>query len=147
MGQLDMVQLYLDSTGNWVYMFDIMDVYTKETIGYHMSLRCRTDESLAALEETLENRNVDNVIVRTDNEVQFRSKSFQNYLNKLEKQNYIKVNHERISVDMPKENAYIESFHGTLKMEEIEHCMTLPQFVRHLVKLYNGLSIKLWTVS
>ena len=124
MWQLDMVQWYLDSTGNWVYMFDIMDVYTREIVGYHMSLRCRTDEALAALEEALENRDVDDVILRTDNGVQFRSRDFQNYLNKLDKEDDIKVNHERITVDTPKENAYIESFHGTLKKEEIYYTPT-----------------------
>lgn len=121
MWQMDLVQWYLDNTGNWVYMFDIMDVYTREIVGYHISLRCRTDEALAALEKALDNQNVDDVILRTDNGVQFRSRNFQSYLKKLEKNENIKVKHERITVDTPKENAYIESFHGTLKKEEIYH--------------------------
>ncbi|GAB6137389.1 hypothetical protein JCM15060_05780 [Halanaerobaculum tunisiense] len=102
-------------------MFDLIDVYTREIIGHKISLRRRTDETLEALKETLEDRDVENVILRTDNSVQFRSKDFQDYLRELKSDEEIEIKHERITIDTPKENAYIESFHGTLKKEDIYH--------------------------
>ncbi len=44
-----MTQWYLDECGQWVYMFDIIDVYTREIVGYSANLRCQTKEALAAL--------------------------------------------------------------------------------------------------
>lgn len=54
MWQLDMTQWYMDYSGQWVYMFGIIDVYTREIVGYHLSLRCRTQEAIKAMEMALE---------------------------------------------------------------------------------------------
>ena len=58
--EMDMVQTYIDNSGQWVYMFDIIDVYTREIVGYHESLRCRTKEALKALKSALKIRNTEN---------------------------------------------------------------------------------------
>ena len=34
--------MYIDNGGHWVYMFDIIDVFTREIVGHHEGLRCRT---------------------------------------------------------------------------------------------------------
>lgn len=111
--EMDMVQMYIDESGQWVYMFDIIDVYTREIVGHHESLRCRTKEALAALEQATDNRNTENLTLRTDNGTQFRSREFQRKINELD------ISHERTTVNTPEENAHIESFHGTLKRSEI----------------------------
>lgn len=111
--EMDMVQMYIDNSGQWVYMFDIIDVYTREIVGHHESLRCRTKEALKALKPALEKRNTENLTLRTDNGVQFRSRQFQRKLKELN------ISHERTMVNTPEENAYIESFHGTLKRAEV----------------------------
>lgn len=111
--EMDMVQMYIDKSGQWVYMFDIIDVYTREIVGHHESLRCRTKEALAALKKAVNTRNTNQLILRTDNGTQFRSRAFQKYLKE------IGIEHERIAVNTPEENSHIESFHGTLKREEI----------------------------
>ncbi|MCK8824327.1 IS3 family transposase [Fuchsiella alkaliacetigena] len=111
--EMDMVQMYLDKSGRWVYMFDIIDVYTREIVGHHVSLRCRTDEALKALKQAVNSRDIDNLVLRTDNGTQFRSKDFQSYISKTN------IEHERIAVNTPEQNSHIESFHGTLKREEV----------------------------
>ena len=111
--EMDMVQTYIDKSGQWVYMFDIIDVYTREIVGHYEGLRCRTKEALNALKQAIENRDTDNLILRTDNGVQFRSRAFQKFLNDKE------IEHERIAVNTPEENSHIESFHGTLKHCEV----------------------------
>jgi len=78
--EMDMVQMYIDNNSQWVYMFDIIDVYTREIVGHHESLRCRTKEALEALESAAAKRNTDNLILRTDNGIQFRSRKFQSEL-------------------------------------------------------------------
>lgn len=34
-------------------MFDIIDVFTREIVGHHEGLRCRTKEALKALDEVV----------------------------------------------------------------------------------------------
>ncbi|WP_282706226.1 IS3 family transposase [Fuchsiella alkaliacetigena] len=111
--EMDMVQMYLDKSGRWVYMFDIIDVYTREIVGHHVGLRCRTDEALKALKKAVNSRDIDNLVLRTDNGTQFRSNDFQNYISETN------IEHERIAVNTPEQNSHIESFHGTLKREEV----------------------------
>lgn len=59
---MDMVQRYLDNTGGWVYMFDIIDIYTREIFGHHISLRCKTDETLQTLKNVLETQDIEEVM-------------------------------------------------------------------------------------
>lgn len=63
--------------------------------------------------ESSKHRNTEQLILRTDNGTQFRSRAFQKYLKE------IGIEHERIAVNTPEENSHIESFHGILKREEI----------------------------
>ena len=111
--EMDMVQMYIDNSGQWVYMFDIIDVFTREIVGHHEGLRCRTKEALKALNEAVETRNTDDLILRTDNGTQFRSREFQTRIRELD------ISHERTMINTPEENAHIESFHGTLKRAEV----------------------------
>jgi putative transposase len=92
---------------------DIIDVFTREIVGHHEGLRCRTKEALKALDEAAKNRNNDDLILRTDNGVQFRSREFQTTIRELN------ISHERTMVNTSEENAHIESFHGTLKRAEV----------------------------
>ncbi len=94
-------------------MFDIIDVYTREIVGHYEGLRCRTKKALKALDEAAENRNTDDLILRTDNGTQFRSREFQTRIRELD------ISHERKMVNTPEENVHIESFHGTLKRAEV----------------------------
>jgi len=55
-------------------MFDIIDVFIREIVGHHEGPRFGTKETLKALEEAAENRNTDDLVLRTDNGVQFRTR-------------------------------------------------------------------------
>ncbi|MGM0501282.1 MAG: transposase [Bacillota bacterium] len=116
--------MYIDESGQWVYMFDIIDVYTREIVGHHESLGCRTKEALAALKQAADNRNTENLTLRTDTGTQFRSRQFQRKLKELD------IPHEITTVNTPEENAHIESFHGTLKRSEIyrKHYSNITRF-------------------
>jgi len=65
-------------------MFDIIDVFTREIVGHHEGLKRLTKEALKALDEAAKNRNTDDLILRTDNGVQFRSREFQTRIRELD---------------------------------------------------------------
>ena len=131
--EMDMVQMYIDNSGQWVYMFDIIDVFTREIVGHHEGLRCRTKEALKALDEAVANRNIDDLVLRTDNGVQFRSREFQTRIRELD------IAHERTMVNTPEENAHIESFHGTLKRAEVyqKHYRSITHCRNSIAKFIN----------
>jgi len=85
------------------------------------------------LDETAENRNTDDLVLRTDNDVQFRSREFQTRIKGLD------ISHERTMVNTPEENDYIESFHGMLKRAEVyrKHYRSITN-CRNSIDKYNN---------
>jgi transposase InsO family protein len=87
-------------------------------VGWDLSLRCRTEEALAAL-----NRAVLEVLpygsrgmgltLTTDNGTQFTSARYVETLNRLG------ITHRRTAYNHPEGNSYIERFHRGLKEEEV----------------------------
>jgi len=114
---MDIVQVYIDNSGKWVYMFNIIDIFTREIVSHHEDLRCFTKEALKVLDEAVDNRNNDDLVIRTYNFVQFRSRDFQSKIRELD------ISYERIIVNTPEENFYIERFHSTLK--DLKYIKTL----------------------
>jgi len=55
MWQMDMTRIYLDD-GTMVHHMAIIDVYDRQIVGHHESLRCRAGEWLAAWDKALLNR-------------------------------------------------------------------------------------------
>jgi putative transposase len=90
----------------------------REIVGWDLSLRCRTEEALAAL-----NRAVLEVLpfgprgtgltLTTDNGTQFTSARYVETLNQLG------ITHRRTAYHHPEGNSYIERFHRSLKEEEV----------------------------
>jgi hypothetical protein len=91
---------------------------TREIVGWDLSLRCRTEEALAAF-----NRAVLEVLpfgsrgtgltLTTDNGTQFTSARYVETLNQLG------ITHRRTAYNHPEGNSYIERFHRSLKEEEV----------------------------
>lgn len=122
--QTDMTLFYED-TGTPIYLIDIIDVWSREVVGYHLSYRAITEKWLKALNIALQN-NFPNgtkdleipLVVGTDNGCQPTSKSFRNECKTLEIEQYFS------GYKNPKENAYIERFHRTIK----EECIWLNHY-------------------
>ena len=110
-----------------------VDVFTREIVGHHKGLRCRTKEALKVFDEAAENRNTDDLVLRTDNGVQFRSREFQTRIRELD------ISHERTMVNTPEENAHIERFHGTLKRAEVyrKHYCNITHCRNYIAKFIN----------
>ena len=116
--QSDMTKIWAGPSVGWAYLVSVIDCCTREIVGWDLSLRCRTEEALAAL-----NRAVLEVLpfgsrgmgltLTTDNGTQFTSARYVETLNRLG------ITHRRTAYNHPEGNSYIERFHRSLKEEEV----------------------------
>ena len=113
-----MTKIWAGPSVGWAYLVSVIDCCTREIVGWDLSLRCRTEEALAAL-----NRAVLEVLpfgsrgtgltLTTDNGTQFTSARYVETLNRLG------ITHRRTAYNPPEGNSYIERFHRSLKEEEM----------------------------
>jgi len=116
--QSDMTKVWAGPSVGWAYLVLVIDCCTREIVGWNLSLRCRTEEALAAL-----NRAVLEVLpfgsggtgltLTTDNGTQFTSAQY------VETLNLLGITHRRTAYNHPEGNSYIERFHCSLKEEEV----------------------------
>lgn len=98
----------------WCYLASVMDLHTRKIIGYSFGKKMTTDLAIKSLENayTLQQPNK-NVVFHSDLGSQYTSLEFINYAkNKGIVQSFSKKG-------CPYDNASIESFHATLKKEEV----------------------------
>ena len=113
-----MTKVWAGPSVGWAYLVSVIDCCTREIVGWDLSLRCRTEEALAAL-----NRAVLEILpfgsrgtgltLTTDNGTQFTSARYIETLNRLG------ITHRRTAYNHPEGNSYIERFHRSLKEEEV----------------------------
>lgn len=60
------------------------DIFTRAIIGYHEGLRCRNKEALKVLDQAVENLITNDLVLRTDHIVQYRSRDFQTRIRELD---------------------------------------------------------------
>jgi putative transposase len=95
------------------YLVSVIDCCTREIVGWDLSLRCRTDEALAALNHAVlqalpfGSRGT-GLTLTTDNGTQFTSARYVETLNRLG------ITHRRTAYNHPEGNSYIERFHRSL---------------------------------
>jgi putative transposase len=116
--QSDMTKIWAGPSVGWAYLVSVIDCCTREIVGWDLSLRCRTEDALAAV-----NRAVLAVLpfgsrgtgltLTTDNGTQFTSARYIETLNRLG------ITHRRTAYNHPEGNSYIERFHRSLKEEEV----------------------------
>lgn len=103
---------YLPFGQSMMYLSSIMDLYNNEIIAYRISLSQDVTLVLDTLKDAVQNRNVENVILHSDQGAQYTSYAFQN----LAKEKGIITSMSRKGNCL--DNAVIESFHSVLKSEE-----------------------------
>lgn len=116
--QMDMTKLWAGASVGWAYLVSVIDCCTREIVGWDLSLRCRTDEALAALERAVLERLAAGsrgcgLTLTTDNGTQFTSARFVEALRSLG------ITHRRTAYNHPEGNGLIERFHRSLKEEEV----------------------------
>ncbi|MBV4428866.1 DDE-type integrase/transposase/recombinase [Clostridium tyrobutyricum] len=94
-------------------MLNIIDIFDRSIVDYHMVFHCEANDAVELLKYTLIKRNLygkETVkpVMKTDNGSQFVSYKLKEYCEEFGLQ------HERIPVKTPNKNAHVESFHRIL---------------------------------
>ena len=98
----------------WCYLASVLDLHTKKIVGYKFGRRMTVDLVLNALDNAVaDQKSAPGLIVHTDLGSQYTSDDFQKRLKKYE----MVPSFSRKGC--PYDNACIESFHATLKKEEV----------------------------
>ena len=116
--QTDMTKIWAGPAVGWAYLVCVIDCCTREIVGWNLSHRCRTEDALAAVEQSVlerlpEGSREGNLTLTTDNGTQFTSSRFMETLGRLG------ITHRRIAYHHPECNSYIEQFHRTMKEDEV----------------------------
>jgi putative transposase len=116
--QSDMTKVWAGANVGWAYLVSVIDCCTREIVGWDLSLRCRTQEAIAAVERAVLEAMADGsrgsgLVLTTDNGTQFTSTRFVDTLSRLG------ITHRRTAYNHPEGNGLIERFHRSLKEEEI----------------------------
>lgn len=116
--QSDMTKVWAGPGTGWAYLVSVIDCCTRQIVGWDLSLRCRTQEALAALHRAVlealpQGPRGTGLTLTTDNGTQFTSARFVETLNRLG------ITHRRTAYNHPEGNSYIERFHRSLKEEEV----------------------------
>jgi len=116
--QSDMTKVWVEGVG-WLYLFAIIDCFTREIVGYSLSLFASTKKLLKALDMAGSNRFAHGIpketflILGSDNGCQYTSRAFGSALKTFG------FKFMRTNYNTPEQNAFIESFFSKLKEEEV----------------------------
>ena len=109
----DITYIYVKNKG-WTYLASVMDLFDRSIIGYSYGESITAELALKAVENAVLNtETTEGIILHSDLGTQYTSHLFESYL--LEKG----MLHSYSRKGNPYDNACIESFHSTLKKEEI----------------------------
>jgi len=116
--QSDMTKVWAGPVAGWAYLVCVIDCCTREITGWNLSLRCRSEEAIDAVEQSVLARlprgsREAELTLTTDNGTQFTSTRYMETLSRLG------ITHRRTAYHHPEGNSYIERFHRSLKEEEV----------------------------
>jgi len=104
---------YISLASDFAYLAAIIDAFSRKIVGYCLATTLGKELALEALKMALAARDTSNLIHHSDKGIQYCSSEYINLL----KDNNIKISMS--AKGMPVENAFSESFFGSLKVEEI----------------------------
>lgn len=115
--EMDVKYGYIAGEQRFFFLLEIIDVYDRTIIDYHIGLSCEGKHAAQILQRALWRRQLFESktlpVIRTDNGPQFISHAFEGTCEKLG------VEHERIPPKTPNKNAHIEAFHAILERERL----------------------------
>jgi len=107
----DITYIYLQS--GFVYLAAIIDAFSRKVVGYCLGRTLAAELAIEALRMALGSRNTKDLIHHSDKGSQYCSKDYIGLLN----EHNIKISMS--AKGCPVENAFAESFFGSLKVEEV----------------------------
>jgi len=105
---------FIPTSNGWLYLAVVIDLCSRRIVGWSLADHMRSDLVLAALNQALQTRPANHTIFHSDRGSQYGSTSFRSALAKagLRQSMSARAN--------PYENAWTESFIGTLKLEMLQ---------------------------
>jgi len=103
-------------TDRWCYLFNVLDVFSREWTGYAFDTAARSDNAIMSVNNALAAHpqiDIPKLTLRIDNGSQYTSRKF------TESMKVLGLKLEYIFANTPEQNGSIESFHGRLKREYI----------------------------
>lgn len=124
----------------WVYLATVMDIYTREIIGWHLSTNHQKDLVIEAFLDAVDKRKIVPVYFHSDQGSEYESEE---YLNLIENNGVI-ISMSRKS--SPWENGYQESFYSGFKLDlgQTNHYKELGELIEAIAETlnyYNNLRI------
>ena len=107
---------YIQLDKGFAYLANILDIFTRKSVGWNMSMNMRTDLVMGALDMAVDKRrdsDIKGLIHHSDRGVQYTSHEYTDRLKDLG----VQISMSRKG--NPYDNAYAESFFKTLKVEEV----------------------------
>lgn len=104
---------YIKITEGWVYLAAILDLYSRKIVGWSMSTKIDASLALMALRRALKARGVPDMH-HSDRGSQYASDDYQKELKDYD------ITASMSRTGNPYDNATMESFFGTLKIEEVQ---------------------------
>ena len=144
--QTDMTKFQIPGFG-WVFLFLVVDIFSRKIVGWHLSTRARAKDALVALEMAIRKELWPKVssyawhlTLRSDNGCQYLSRTFFNYINKIK--NFVVIRHELTGYNQPEGDAYVERTIRTVKEEEIrlqeyESFSEAKEGISRFIEFYN----------
>ena len=105
---------FIPTSGGWLYLAVVIDLCSRRIVGWSLADHLRSDLVLAALDQALQTRPARHTIFHSDRGSQYGSAAFRKVLAKagLRQSMSARAN--------PYDNAWTESFVGTLKLEMLQ---------------------------
>jgi putative transposase len=124
---------YIEGEDRFFFVLEIIDVYDRSIIAYHIGLACGAKDAARTLKQALWQRDLlttdAKLIIRSDNGPQYVAKVFEEACESLG------CEHERIPPKTPNKNAHIEAFHRILE----DDCLARELFENY-TKAYEAVS-------
>lgn len=132
----DITYIYTQKEG-WTYLASVMDLYSRKIIGYSYGKQMTTSIVVNAFHQAVQNQQLKDgkhLILQTDLGTQYTSDAFEKLLLRYH------VIHSYSRKGTPYDNSSIESFHATLKKEEVylRHYKTFDEARLALFQYTNG---------
>ncbi|WP_242862487.1 IS3 family transposase [Clostridium tyrobutyricum] len=139
--EMDIKYGYIQGEDKFFYMLNIIDIFDRIIVDYHMGFHCEAKDAdallkYALMKRTLYGKQPIKPVIRTDNGPQFVSYRFKECCEELG------LHHERIPVKTPNKNAHVESFHRILedecfKVNEFQSYSEAYEIVNNFIDFYN----------
>lgn len=128
---------YLKWFSRYIYLATVMDIYSREIVGWHISTRHTTDLTTNALKDALKSKGKKPTYIHSDQGSEYNSKQYIKYLNTWG------INISMSKKASPWENPFQESFYNNFKTDlglEFNRFTTLGQFtsaIHQTINYYN----------